>query len=286
MNTAFFNHITSVLNQPIINYAPVSGGDISEAFKINTAAKSYFLKTNSSGGALNMFQTEKLGLEIIKNTNTIAVPELVTCGNLGETAFLLMEFIETKTPSETDFKTLAEHLAKLHKTSADNFGLSTNNFIGSLPQQNKFHKHWTDFYINQRLLPQLNLAKTNNLLQDSEIPTEVRLKEVLTPLFKNIKPSLIHGDFWSGNYIIAKNGTPYLIDPAIYFGHNEVDIAMSKLFGGFSNAFYDVYQNIFSFDDFTETRIEIYQLYYLLVHLNLFGKSYYTQVKHVLNNNF
>ncbi|KJD33232.1 fructosamine kinase [Tamlana sedimentorum] len=286
MNAAFLNHIASVLNQPIINYAPVSGGDISEAFKIDTTAKSYFLKTNTSGHAQNMFQTEKLGLETIKNTNTIAVPELFACGNLGKTAFLLMEFIGAKTPSETNFKTLAEHLAKLHKTSADNFGLITNNFIGSLPQQNKFHKHWTDFYINQRLLPQLNLAKTSNLLQDSEIPTEARLNEVLTPLFKNIKPSLIHGDLWGGNYIIAKNGTPYLIDPAIYFGHNEVDIAMSKLLGGFSHAFYQAYQNIIPFNAFTETRIEIYQLYYLLVHLNLFGGSYYTQVKQLLNNYF
>ncbi len=108
----------------------------------------------------------------------------------------------------------------------------------------------------------------------------------LTPLFKAVKPTLLHGDLWSGNYLIAKNGTPYLIDPAIYFGHNEVDIAMTKLFGGFGQSFYKAYRYSLPKSDHTEHNTQVYQLYYLLVHLNLFGQSYSGAVKHILSKYF
>ncbi|MFL1011187.1 fructosamine kinase family protein [Flavisericum labens] len=173
-------------------------------------------------------------------------------------------------------------MAKLHQCHSRNFGLDHNNFIGNLLQSNTEHKTWGNFYIYERLLPQLKLTKSKNLLHSNEIPPTETMVKSLSSLFRNIKPSLLHGDLWSGNYLISSDGTPYLIDPAVYYGHSEVDIAMTKLFGGFGEDFYDAYVESIPFTSDTTARIEIYQLYYLLVHLNLFGRSYYDSVKSIL----
>jgi fructosamine-3-kinase len=197
-----------------------------------------------------------------------------------------MEFIESKSPSNLDFKTLGSKLAELHQNTSDVFGLNKDNFIGSLFQSNKPNSSWVDFYLKERLLSQLQLAKQNHLLSEKECPSEKMISEKLENLFLNVKPSLLHGDLWSGNYLIAKDGTPFLIDPATYYGHSEVDIAMTKLFGGFGDDFYNAYYRNNTTDSKTASRIEIYQLYYLLVHLNLFGKSYYNSVHSILKRHF
>ena len=174
----------------------------------------------------------------------------------------------------------------MHQHTSDTFGLDQDNFIGRLPQRNTRHKNWTDFYTYERLWPQLELAKRKGLLKDNEYPKSEHIKNQLNYLFENVKPTLLHGDLWSGNYLISKDGTPYLIDPAAYFGHHEIDIAMSKLFGGFGDTFYSAYLNHVPTDKFTSARIEIYQLYYLLVHLNMFGNSYYGSVISILKTYF
>ena len=286
MNTKFQDHISTLLNQPILSIYPVSGGDISLAYRVKTEAKTYFLKVNRGKDALTMFQTEKRGLEAIAQTQTISVPMVYACDDFENEAFLLMEYIESKRPNAEDFSRFGKALAELHQHTAENFGLDFNNFIGSLPQNNKQYSSWTNFYVEERLLPQLQLAKQNHLLSDNECPSEKIITERLENLFLNVKPSLLHGDLWSGNYLIAKDGTPYFIDPATYYGHHEVDIAMSKLFGGFGEDFYKAYYNILTADTKTSSRLEIYQLYYLLVHLNLFGKSYYSSVFRILKKYF
>lgn len=286
MNSEFKAYLSTLLKQPIQNMHPVSGGDISQAYKINTPKYSYFIKVNTSHEALNMFQAEALALETIQNTQTIKTPEVLFCDTFQITSFLILEFIETKSPSHLDLKTLGIQLAKLHQNTAERFGFEHNNFIGSLPQRNQPNASWVDFYIKERLLPQLQLAIQRHLLSDDECSSEKRMHECLYELCHDVKPSLLHGDLWSGNYIISKNGTPYLIDPAAYYGHNEVDIAMTRLFGGFDNEFYNAYFSVFPQDSKTNSRIEIYQLYYLLVHLNLFGRSYYNSVKTILNKYF
>ena len=146
--------------------------------------------------------------------------------------------------------------------------------------------HGQDFYIDERLLPQFDLAQSKGLLRSNEIPDKEIMKGNLNDLIKVVKPSLLHGDLWGGNFLIGKDGTPYLIDPAVYYGHHEVDIAMSKLFGGFGSAFYSAYYEVFPESSRINDRIEIYQLYYLLVHLNIFGSSYYGSVKQILNKYF
>lgn len=282
----FLQHISSLLGLKIRDFQSVSGGDISTAYLLETSSKKFFLKVNSNPNALDMFLTEEKALNTIALTNTIAVPKILACSSFENNSFILMEYIEAKSPNSKDLEIFGDQLAQLHNVTSDEFGFDSNNFIGSLNQCNKQHKNWNDFYIEERLIPQLELAKSKGILKTNEIPSTERMKENCLSYFKNVKPSLLHGDLWSGNYLISSEGIPYLIDPAVYYGHCEVDIAMSKLFGGFGNSFYDSYYNIILKDELTESRIELYQLYYLLVHLNLFGRSYYPSVINLLKKYF
>jgi fructosamine-3-kinase len=178
-------------------------------------------------------------------------------------------------------------LAELHQISTCKaFGWETDNFIGSLPRSNKQNTDWSDFYVSERLLPQLKLAMDKNHLKKNEIPSEGILLQTCRNLFPETSPSLLHGDLWSGNYLVSADRTPYLIDPATYFGHHEADIAMTRLFGGFGKAFYEAYSEHFPKVGGESERNDIYQLYYLLVHLNLFGGSYKASVKNILGRYF
>ena len=282
----FIDYLSNLLGLKISNIQSVSGGDISSAYVLSAGSEKLFLKINSKPDALDMFLSEETGLKTIAKTNTIAVPKVLACDSIKDQSFILMEHIESKSPNSKDLELFGSQLAKLHQITSDKFGFDSDNFIGSLHQSNKTHKNWNDFYIEERLIPQLILAKSNGLLNNPEIPENQKLKEVCSSYFKDVKPSLLHGDLWSGNYLISKNGIPYLIDPSTYYGHNEIDIAMSKLFGGFGDSFYQSYHNVIPQDELTRSRIELYQLYYLLVHLNLFGRSYYSSVKSILNTYF
>ena len=198
-----------------------------------------------------------------------------------------MEFIRFKSPSQKEMGNLGHQLAAMHKTSVgESFGWKQNNFIGSLPQSNKMNVSWVDFYVQERLLPQLKMARDKNLLNSNEIPSVEKLMKNCEAFFPVVKPSLLHGDLWNGNYLIREDGIPFLIDPAVYIGHHEVDLAMTHLFGGFSPAFYSAYAEHIPKESFQKERNDIYQLYYLLVHLNLFGRSYYSAVKQVLKTYF
>ncbi len=286
MNREFQDHISKLLKEQVLSFIPVSGGDISRAYKIDTSKTSYFLKVNQSSNALRMFQAEVIGLQSIKKTQTIATPEVLIYDTFDGYYFLIMEYIESKSASSNDFNKLGQKLAELHQNTSESFGLENDNFIGSLYQCNKPKNSWVDFYVQERLQPQLQLARQKGFLSTGECPSVDIMKENLNELFLDVKPSLLHGDLWNGNYLISKNGIPYLIDPAIYYGHSEVDIAMSKLFGGFGNDFYKAYHSVHPRDSNTDSRIDNYQLYYLLVHLNLFGRSYYGSVHSILKKYF
>lgn len=283
---ALVTHLSNFIGETILVQKPISGGDISNAYFLGTSKNNYFLKINSSNNGLDMFQAEINGLSAINQTKTIKTPKIFKCGNYQQYAYLLMEYIQMKSPSENDFESLGNQLALLHMFSENEFGFNENNFIGSLSQSNRKHKSWTDFYLEERIIPQLQLALSRNLLSKADIPSHKNMYDICKNFFKNIKPSLLHGDLWGGNYLISSNGTPYLIDPAVYYGHHEMDIAMSKLFGGFGESFYTAYNAHFHFDHLSNTRIELYQLYYLLVHLNLFGTSYFISVKKILSKYF
>ena len=283
---SLLNYIADTLDTNIVNYQRVSGGDISTTYVIEAIHNRFFLKLNSNQAAYAMFLAESDGLQAIADTQAIATPKVYQCQAYKEGAFLLLEYIESKIPSSQDFENLGNQLAALHQATTSAFGWHQDNFIGSLPQNNQRHNNWATFYIEERLLPQLQLAQSKQLLPATSFPDKEKMYAVCNPLFKSCNPSLLHGDLWSGNFLIKTDGTPYLIDPAVYYGHGEVDIAMSQLFGGFNTTFYQSYQKHFSLSEYSGARIELYQLYYLLVHLNLFGSSYYKSVQSILSNYF
>ena len=264
----------------------LSGGDIATSFLLRTPKARFLLKTHHASHALEMFLVEKLGLETIANTNVIKTPTIYFCDRFQNTAFLVMQYIDVKKPSKKDFERLGHGLAQLHKFSSDLFGFSIDNYIGSLPQSNFQHHDWATFYFKERLKPQIEMARNKKLLSSYEIPGEDHMGEVCSRLLQEVTPSLLHGDLWSGNFLISENGDPYLIDPSTYFGHHEVDLAMTKLFGGFGDAFYSAYHEHWPSLSGSVERNDLYQLYYLLVHLNLFGISYYSSVKRILDRYF
>ncbi|HDZ14245.1 hypothetical protein LCGC14_1093630 [marine sediment metagenome] len=287
MKKSIKEHIEYLLCVSINTVRSISGGDISQAFLLETESERFFCKVNPDVDSHTMFLAEKEGLEDIRKTKTIAVPKVLFCEPLENGGLLLMEYVEPKKASKADMENFGNRLAAFHQHAVGTeFGAETDNFIGNLPQSNKKHCDWSEFYVEERILPQLKLARDNSRLQDSEIPTDQTLLRVCKNLFPKTRPSLLHGDLWSGNYLISHDGTPYLIDPAVYYGHHEVDIAMTRLFGGFGLAFYNAYNEHFPKITGEAERNDIYQLYYLLVHLNLFGNSYYQNVKQILDRYF
>lgn len=281
------NILQKILDQDILSITPLSGGDIAKAQKISTASAVYFVKSISLPNASQLIEKEKLGLEILRQINVIKIPEVIGIYTTEMESYLILEFIEEKQPNARDMQEFGQALAQMHlKSRGDSFGLNTNNFIGKLSQINTFHSNWAEFYVLNRILPQLNMASTSGLLSHKEIPSVIKMVDYCKEIFGEITPSLLHGDLWNGNYLISTNSEPYLIDPAVYYGHNEVDLAMTKLFGGFPDVFYEAYHEILPHHKNQEELVEVYQLYYLLVHLNLFGLSYKKSCLRILRNYF
>ena len=287
MNKELKTHIEYLLCVKIDRIRPISGGDISQAYLLETETERFFCKVNSSPHAFTMFQEERAGLEAISKTKTIATPKVFLCDSLEKGGFLIMEYMETKRAAPKEMEVLGHQLAALHQWKApDSYGWDTDNFIGTLPQSNTVHDSWTDFYVQERLLPQFKMAYDAKRISSREIPSEEQIHKTCHNLFPKTRASLLHGDLWGGNYVIAANGNPYLIDPAIYRGHYEVDLAMTRLFGGFDSGFYRAHSEHFPKQPMEKERTDIYQLYYLLVHLNLFGSSYYGSVMSISNKYF
>ena len=262
MTDTFKAKLSEVLNEPIINISTVHGGDISEAFKLETPSNIYFLKCHNGADAFSMFETESKGLNLLSKTNSVRTPEVIAFDTFENLSFLLLEFVPSKSPNSKDYKVFGTQLANLHLNTTDAYGLDHDNKIGRLGQSNCQHKTWSAFYTYERLLPQLNLALQKGLLQDQDCPSVERMTTVLSGFFSDVTPGLLHGDLWSGNYLISETGIPYLIDPAVYYGDGLVDIAMSKLFGGFGPEFYDAYHDIIPKNKAYSERIDLYQLYY------------------------
>ena len=257
----------------------VGGGSINQTVHIQTNDKPYFLKFNSSSRYPNMFEVEKKGLNLLKEANELFVPEVIGAGEGGEYAFLLLDYVDSGIQQKNYWEDFGSSLAQLHKHSAPKFGLDHDNYIGSLDQSNKQQDSWSEFFISERLEPQIRVA---------ELPSDVMrmfstLFGKLEKIFPKETPSLLHGDLWSGNYMTSPKGAPTLIDPAVYYGHREMDIGMSKLFGGFATEFYSAYNSTWPLERGWENRVDICNLYPLMVHVNLFGGSYLSQVNSILN---
>ena len=265
------------LGVKIVHSEHVSGGDINAARKLVTrSGTSYFIKYRSAPDARTNLEAEAAGLEAIGNSGAIAAPEVLFCSSVDGTAFLVMPYLASSQPQKQDWETLGRGLAALHKSTAPQFGWPQNNFIGALPQSNQHHEDWATFYARERLLPQMEQAKP--LLDPRLYGRGLKVIDKLPELVPREIPALIHGDLWGGNKLFTKDG-PVLIDPAACHASREMDIAMSMLFGGFASAFYDAYTEAFPLEAGWEERMSLYQLYYLLVHVNIFGRSYASGVE-------
>lgn len=267
---------------PIVHIEAVGGGSINNAFKIFTDKGIWFLKWNYKEKFPGMFTAEAKGLAMLSQSNSVAIPSVIGVKETGKYSFLILEYIEKDSGRGSFFELMGKGLADLHKNTSDRFGLDYDNYIGSLHQSNKKNAYWTDFLITERLEPQLKLARDKNLLDRQANKQFEKLFNVLHEVFPKENPALLHGDLWSGNYLVGKEGTPYFIDPAVYYGHREIDISMSKLFGGFNEEFYSVYNNEWPMEKGWEKRVDICNLYPLLVHTNLFGVGYVSQVLQII----
>jgi fructosamine-3-kinase len=273
------NQIENQLCAEIDNQKSIGGGCISDSSIIHlSSGQKYFLKVNNHVPK-GMFAKETNGLNEIEKSKAIRVPKVI----LTSDNFILMECIEEKIKSKNFFVDFGIAFAKMHKYSSNQFGFYEDNYIGSttqinIPTENEKHD-WVKFYFNKRVLFQFKLAERNGYVDSALSKAFLHLENKIELILKTEKedPSLLHGDLWSGNFIIDEKGRACLIDPAVYYGHREADLAMTKLFGGFSTEFYNSYKEFFPLVDGYQFRENIYKLYHVLNHLNLFGSSYYQQ---------
>jgi fructosamine-3-kinase len=255
----------------------LSGGSINQTFMISGDGQRYFVKANDDPTAEAMFKAEQLGLEELRSSRSLRIPEPICSGKVEDTAFLVLEWLPLG--SSGDWEVMGQSLALLHRTeSKKGFGWHRSNTIGSTPQHNPWSEDWSNFFSTHRLGFQLDLAKQKGYpIVDSE-----KLLQRLPKLLDHApKASLLHGDLWSGNAGFA-DGEPTIFDPAIYYGDRETDLAMTELFGGFPSAFYTGYQRTYPLDSGYEERKTIYNLYHILNHLNLFGGSYLSQSNRII----
>ncbi|HEX5001172.1 MAG TPA: fructosamine kinase family protein [Bacteroidia bacterium] len=265
-----------------IKVTPVSGGSINNSYTLQAEGQQFFIKTNHTSVSGDIFKREWQGIELLRTTDTIPLPLVYGTGVADNKAFLLMEWIASGRRTGNFFELFGRALAMLHKNSAASFGLSNDNYIGTLVQSNCKHRSGADFFVHERLEPMVRMATDTGIFNPSDSKMFQDLYRIIPEIIPEEPPSLLHGDLWSGNFMTGPDGTARLIDPAVYYGHREADLAMTRLFGGFDSSFYAAYNDAFPLEYEWENRVPLFNLYPLLVHLNLFGKGYLQPVRNAL----
>ncbi|PQJ34356.1 fructosamine kinase [Salinibacter sp. 10B] len=274
------------LDVTIDSVAAVGGGCIANACRVETDGAPFFLKYGDEEVA-RTFPGEAAGLEALA-----AADSPLTVPSIRETApptddrpgFLVMEWINSGRRGRRFWERFGEGLAALHRHAAEAYGFDDDNFIGQSPQPNEWMDEWPAFFRSQRLEPQVQMARERGRWQSSwNRPLETLYRRLPELLPETPDASVLHGDLWKGNFMVTAVGEPAIIDPATYYGHREADLAMTELFGGFQDRFYDAYRSAWALDPGYETRRDIYNLYHLLNHLNLFGAGYANSVQRTLN---
>ncbi len=268
----------------------IYGGDINKAWRLELDdGSTVFMKTNAPEKAA-YFEAESAGLEAMRATNTIGIPQVLEHGKTEDYSYLILEFLKPANSIKDYWEIFGRELALMHKASDGAvwgkspamFGFPLDNFIGHTKQINTPSKSWVDFYRDCRLVPQLKMA-------DRYFDSSIRKK--FTHLLDNLSdyleepesPALLHGDLWSGNMLCGPDGKAWILDPACYYGHPEVDLAMTQLFSQLPPTFYSAYNEINKISPEYAERRDLYHLYQLLNHLNMFGSSYYGEVTAILD---
>jgi fructosamine-3-kinase len=260
----------------------LSGGDINAAFRLQDGQSSYFVKLNHPELEA-MFAAEFAGLQALAATKTLRVPTPIVFGQSETHSFLVLEYLEFGRSSTVSERLLGQQLAQLHQQAQPYFGWHRDNTIGSTLQINNQNDDWLNFWREQRLGFQLQLAAKNGYGGRLQVLGE-RLSGELAALFSDYQPvpSLLHGDLWAGNAATDKQGKPVIFDPACYYGDREADLAMTELFGGFGSDFYAAYRDVWVLDAGYRERKLLYNLYHILNHLNLFGGGYLRQAENMI----
>jgi fructosamine-3-kinase len=269
------------LNLPtsLVQFHNVGGGSINNTYQlIVNSQRKFFLKANSATKYPKLFQKEKKGLEFLNKQKILRVPSVVACNEINNYQVLVVEWIEEGLRTEQFWKKFGEQLAAMHHVTNPYFGFEEDNYMGALPQRNDRCDTWIEFFVHRRLQPQIDIAGVNHLLQSKYLTAFENLYRRLGNIFNSEQPSLLHGDLWNGNFMCDQNSDLVLIDPAVYFGHRSMDLAMTTLFGGFERSFYESYNYHFSFANNYNEQWEICNLYPLLIHLNLFGQGYLQRI--------
>jgi fructosamine-3-kinase len=262
---------------------PVSGGCINQGYRLQAGGRDFFVKLNAAS-TLPMFEAEVASLEALAATRTVRVPRPICTGRDAERAWLTLEYLPLSPARPRAMALLGEQLAAMHRVTQGQFGWTRDNTIGSTPQVNQQESDWCDFWGRHRLAYQLELAYRNGhcgALRDRG----QMLLERLPQLLGSHRPvaSLLHGDLWTGNAAMSADGEPVIFDPAVYYGDREADLAMTNLFGGFPPEFYRAYQHAWPLEPGHRERRELYNLYHVLNHLNLFGAGYLRRAQDMID---
>lgn len=278
------NDLRSALEATLGNVravTPAGGGDINEAAQVETWDARYFVKWNFQPRP-RMFEAEARGLNLLATAAALRIPRVIAV--IEQPAALVLEWIDLGSNKSAAAEALGRGLAQQHRSTAQLYGLDHDNFIGSTPQHNTPSRSWLEFHRDQRLGTQRDLAQRNGHLTPDRARRLDRMSARLDQWIDDAKvvPSLLHGDLWGGNYLIDAQGNPVLIDPAVYYGDREAEMAFTELFGGFGARFYAAYNEAWPLDRGYADRRDLYNLYHLLNHLNLFGEGYGASVDAIL----
>lgn len=261
----------------------VGGGDINDSYRIETSrGQEYFVKINRFDQSKMIIVTEARGLEMMKQAGVDIIPEDVRWAENANDACLVMPYYtRSPYPGEVEWARFFEQLAHMHRITHEFFG-GEDNYIGLLPQDNSPRNNWVPFFRENRLEPQLKLAKDDGYFTSRDVRSWDGLFKNLPRIMPIERPALIHGDLWSGN-VLSTGKKILLIDPCPHYGHREMDLGMMELFSGIPvQGYLPVYHEIYPLKEDLSDRIELYQLYYLLVHLNLFGAAYLPGVQRII----
>lgn len=282
---ALADTVSAHLGHPIQKSTALGGGCIAHATRIETADGPFFLKYGR-GEVADTFDAEAAGLRALRKAKgALFIPEVLAVQpeEEGCPGFLLLEWIEPGARAPEFWQSFGTGLAEMHRYTAARYGFEQDNFIGRLPQCNTWEPSWPDFFRKHRLEPQVQWARAGGCWRDGWNQSLSNLYNRLGDLLPKHPPaSILHGDLWSGNFLVTEAGSAAFIDPAAYYGHREADLAMSELFGGFEAGFYEAYRAAWPLEPGYAQRRDVYNLYHLINHLNLFGGGYAGSVASIL----
>lgn len=264
----------NAISPPFNVIKPLAGGCINNVLLVDIDGERTVVKKNNKHTFPEMLSKEKKQLEYLRAKSPVSYAEPLFHLEDDVHQYLGLVYEEEGENTSTAQSEFGHLLAEQHKISADSFGWAEDNYIGSLPQSNTKKDNWSDFYAENRLLYQTKLAVDQGIVPaDFSKRMDAFCKE-LPSLFPTETPALLHGDLWGGNYFILTSGKPFLYDPACYYGHREMELGMTLMFGGFDREFYRGYEENYPLEKGWKERVQFTQLYPNLVHLNLFGTSY------------